>query len=114
MPAWLVTTRGRSTDANPPPDPHPRFRSTAIPAVESHCINLDINKGSSPTFSGIGNKSVRLVQNEITIAGQTAPGDGIGLRDGRILITGDDCVIRHIRVRHGKYGGADGWNPSVN
>ncbi len=63
--------------------------------------------------SDTGNQSVRLVQNKITIAGQTAPADGMGLRDGRILITGDDCVIRHIRVRHGKYGGADGWNPSA-
>jgi hypothetical protein len=54
-----------------------------------------------------------MVQNKITIAGETAPGDGMGLRDGRILITGDDCVIRHIRVRHGKYGGAGGWNPSA-
>jgi hypothetical protein len=54
-----------------------------------------------------------MVQNKITIAGETAPGDGMGLRDGRILITGDDCVIRHIHVRHGKYGGAGGWNPSA-
>lgn len=56
--------------------------------------------------SDTGNQTVRLVQNKITIAGQTAPGDGIGLKDGRILITGNNSVIRHIRVRHGKYGGA--------
>jgi len=56
--------------------------------------------------SDTGNQTVRLVQNNIGIYGQTAPGDGIGLKDGRILITGDNSVIRHIRVRHGKYGGA--------
>ena len=53
-----------------------------------------------------GNKTVRLVRNKITIAGQTAPGDGIGLKDGRVLLTGNNQVIRHIRIRHGKYGSA--------
>lgn len=56
--------------------------------------------------SDTGNKTVRLVQNKITIAGQTAPGDGIGLRDGRLLLTGNNQVIRHLRIRHGKNGGA--------
>ena len=56
--------------------------------------------------SSTGNQTVRIVQDNITIAGQTAPGDGIGLKDGRILVTGTDSVIRHIRVRHGKYGAA--------
>lgn len=56
--------------------------------------------------SDTGNQSLRIVRNNVTIAGQTAPGDGIGLKDGRILVTGNNCVIRNIRVRHGKYGGA--------
>ena len=56
--------------------------------------------------SDTGNKTIRIVQNKVTIAGQTAPGDGIGLKDGRLLLTGNNQVIRHIRIRHGKYGGA--------
>ncbi len=56
--------------------------------------------------SDTGNKTVRLVRNKITIAGQTAPGDGIGLKDGRILLTGNNEVIRFLRIRHGKNGGA--------
>ncbi len=56
--------------------------------------------------SDTGNKTVRLVQNKITIAGQTAPGDGIGLKDGRILLTGNNQVLRFLRIRHGKNGGA--------
>mgnify|MGYP003835693911 CR=1 FL=1 len=53
-----------------------------------------------------GNQTLRIVRNKITIAGQTAPGDGIGLKDGRILVTGDNVVIRNLRIRHGKNGGA--------
>lgn len=56
--------------------------------------------------SDTGDKTVRLVQNKITIAGQTAPGDGIGLKDGRILLTGNNQILRHLRIRHGKYGSA--------
>ena len=56
--------------------------------------------------SDTGNKTLRLVQNKITIAGQTAPGDGIGLKDGRVLLTGNNQVLRHLRIRHGKYGSA--------
>jgi Carbohydrate binding module (family 6) len=53
-----------------------------------------------------GNKTIRIVPNKVTIAGQTAPGDGIGLKDGRLLLTGNNAVIRHLRIRHGKYGSA--------
>ncbi len=44
------------------------------------------------------------VPSKVTIAGQTAPGDGVGLRGGRMLISGSDVIIRHFRVRHGKSG----------
>lgn len=56
--------------------------------------------------SDTGNQTLRVVKNKVTIAGQTAPGDGIGLKDGRILMTGNNCVIRNLRIRHGKNGGA--------
>ena len=47
---------------------------------------------------------LRLTQSKVTIAGQTAPGDGVGLRDGTFRISGDDVVVRHLRLRHGKNG----------
>lgn len=53
--------------------------------------------------SGYANVSgtLRLVASKITIAGQTAPGDGFGLKGGTFRISGDDIVIRHLRFRNG-------------
>ena len=56
--------------------------------------------------STTGDKTILIDKDNITIAGQTAPGDGIGLKGGRIYVTGDNVVLRHLRIRHGKYGGA--------
>src|SRR5215218_1516065 len=43
----------------------------------------------------------------ITIAGQTAPGGGITLRDGPLEIHADDVVVRYIRARLGHEGGVE-------
>ncbi len=51
-----------------------------------------------------GGIATRITASNLTIAGQTAPGDGILLKDGTLRISGDDIVIRHLRFRHGKYG----------
>ncbi|MDB4582412.1 pectate lyase [Draconibacterium sp.] len=44
---------------------------------------------------------LRIKNPNITIAGQTAPGDGITLRGRPLLIDADEVIIRYIRVRLG-------------
>ncbi len=52
---------------------------------------------SRPGRSG----SLRISQPNITIAGQTAPGEGITLINGAINVTAGNVIIRHLRVRRG-------------
>jgi hypothetical protein len=46
-------------------------------------------------------------RGRITIAGQTAPGGGITLRDHPLVVAADDVVIRHIRSRLGDESGIE-------
>lgn len=50
---------------------------------------------------------LRIRHPYITIAGQTAPGDGIALRKHPIQIDADEVVIRYIRIRLGDESGDD-------
>lgn len=53
--------------------------------------------------SGIIELQSRLVLKHpyVTVAGQTAPGKGICIRAAPFGITGNDCIVRHVRVRLG-------------
>ena len=69
----------------------PAAGRTIVFAVSGH-IRL-------PSGSGGG---LSISKNKITVAGQTAPGDGICFWNNTMNLTGNDLVIRHIRWRYGK------------
>ncbi len=52
-------------------------------------------------------------QGRITLAGQSAPGDGVALRDQPLVIAADDVVVRYIRARLGDASGAEADTISV-
>lgn len=52
-------------------------------------------------------KALRITQPYITIAGQTAPGEGICIRDQPLIIETSQVIIRYLRVRTGGASGDD-------
>ncbi len=57
---------------------------------------IDLNPGK-PGKAG----KIIVSQPNITIAGQTAPGDGICLKNGDLEIASHDIIVRYLRIRPG-------------
>ena len=49
-----------------------------------------------------GSGGTTVAKSKLTIAGQTAPGDGICFWNNTMTFTGDDVIVRHVRFRYGK------------
>lgn len=59
-------------------------------------------------FSNLNGTYLHVARPNITIAGQTAPGDGFALREGTLRVRAPNIVIRHLRLRNGRH--ADSLN----
>lgn len=76
-------------------DSGPGSLRSAVEAAGPRTIIFDI--GGTITLE----RPLRIREGRVTIAGQTAPGGGITLRNQPLLIEADDVVVRYIRARLG-------------
>lgn len=52
----------------------------------------------------LAGRKLKISNPKVTIAGETAPSPGITLIKGGLMISADDVIVRHLRVRPGENG----------
>lgn len=77
------------------------LRQAILNATSAGGGTIIFRVGGTTNWAG---EMVTIEGDNITIAGETAPGDGFAIHDGGIEIAADNIIIRHIRVRHGDSG----------
>lgn len=81
------------------------LQDTGNPGTLRHAIDTAPASGRTIVFNRSGNihlnNSISVDNPKITIAGQTAPGQGITLSGGTLWLEDDDLIVRHIRDRLG-------------
>ncbi|MBM0106869.1 hypothetical protein JM946_19210 [Steroidobacter sp. S1-65] len=82
-------------------DTGPGSLRAAIETQEPRIIVFDVS-GTIALESPL-----RIAAPRVTIAGQTAPGDGITLKNHELVVEADDVVIRYLRSRLGDEQGAE-------
>ena len=79
---------------------------------------VEVNEPRIVVFRVSGNieleSRLRIDCPYITIAGQTAPGDGICLKDHALIVSTDHVIVRYIRSRLGDNDGAEDDSISVS
>ncbi len=60
---------------------------------------IDLSKLGKPGKEKAG--KIAISQPNITVAGQTAPGEGICIKGGTLLISSNNVIVRHLRSRRG-------------
>ncbi|MDI1364354.1 MAG: pectate lyase [bacterium] len=83
-------------------DDGPGSLRAAIKAKGPRTVVFDV-AGTIPLKS-----ELKIANGQITLAGQTAPGGGITLRDHTLVVAADDVVIRFIRSRLGAESKTEG------
>src|ERR1051325_2687737 len=105
--AGMYTSGGRGTTAQPTTV----FEVTSLDDTNTPGTLRYAVQASSTTYpyrtivfrvSGTIHLQSRLnIRGNTTIAGQTAPGDGICLADWPVAISGDNVILRYLRIRMG-------------
>lgn len=128
---WKSVAQSAKIPAFPGAEGFGMFSSGGRGGDVYHVVNLaDAGKGSlrfgvesakgprTIVFDLSGNimlsSDLNINKPDITIAGQTAPGDGITLGGGCLKIAADNLIIRYIRCRLGDQSGADEDAVSIN